>query len=114
MTNNVSITKNSLSPQWNWSVPEATVSYDEAGIQEKLRSVDKACYFVENKGVVGVSHEAYPGEKNGNHNVVAFVAASSVDQLGDPAFREAHKTCYAYYAGAMANGFNQIQKPHRK
>ncbi|OUS23751.1 2-nitropropane dioxygenase [Gammaproteobacteria bacterium 45_16_T64] len=104
MSNNITITESNLSTQWCWTVPEASVSFDEKSIQEKIGCLNKPCYFVEKNGVVGVSHEAQPAEIAGNLRVNAFAGALSVDQLGDPAFREAHGTRYAFYAGAMANG----------
>lgn len=90
--------------QWGWMVPASSVVYDEASIAAKLSATDKPCYVVLNNGVVGVSNEALPGEGSSDLAVAAFVAPLSIDQLGDPEFRKAHKTRYAYYAGAMANG----------
>ncbi|OUR87883.1 2-nitropropane dioxygenase [Gammaproteobacteria bacterium 42_54_T18] len=104
MTNKLSLLDSTQNTQWCWSVSDATVSYDEASIQAKISNLDKPCYFVEKDGVVGVSNEAHPGELAGNLNVQAYTAPISVAQLGDPAYRTAHGTHYAYYAGAMANG----------
>ena len=104
MTNRFSLAESCSNTQWCWSVPESSVSYDEASIQEKLSNTAKPCYFVEKDGVVGVSQEAVPGEASDHHSVQAFVSMLNVDQLGDAAFRYAHKTRFAYYAGAMANG----------
>ena len=104
MTNKLSLLDSTQNTQWCWSVSDATVSYDEASIQAKISNLDKPCYFVEKNGVVGVSNEAHPGELAGNLNVQAYTAPISVAQLGDPAYRTAHGTHYAYYAGAMANG----------
>ncbi|QEH37090.1 Polyketide biosynthesis protein PksE [Aquisphaera giovannonii] len=39
----------------------------------------------------------------------AFVPAMPLDSLGDPSFREAHGTRYAFMAGAMANGIASVE-----
>jgi len=88
--------------KWAWKVAPAATSFDDAGIAQKLHTLDKPVYVVVQNGKVGVAHEATAG--GDGLDVVAFAQALTPDQLGDPIFRKQHGVRFAYHGGAMANG----------
>jgi PfaD family protein len=88
--------------KWAWKVAPASASFDDAGIAQKLHTLDKPVYVVVQNGKVGIAHEATGGADG--LDVVAFAQALTPDQLGDPIFRKQHDVRFAYYGGAMANG----------
>ncbi len=91
-----------------WECPAESVAFDEQGILERLLALDRPCFAVREGARVGLSNEgrcAGPARTAGTGpEVVAWAPPLPASQLGDAAFREAHGTRFAYYAGAMANG----------
>ncbi|MGB1250370.1 MAG: PfaD family polyunsaturated fatty acid/polyketide biosynthesis protein [Candidatus Promineifilaceae bacterium] len=73
---------------------------DEAGIGGLLHQLHAPVYFVQDQfGRTGAVQHPQPAQK-----ILAAVPPLPLDRLGDPAFNHAHRTRYAYAAGAMANG----------
>ncbi len=70
-------------------------------LKSRFMDLDKPLYFAERSGAILSSAEL---AEEGGADVLAYVQAFPYTALGDPAFKEAHGTSYAYYAGAMANG----------
>jgi len=100
MTQSIKFAGNAI--KWAWKVAPAAASFDDAGIAQKLHTLDKPIYIVVQNGKVGVSHEATAG--GDGLDVVAFAQALTPDQLGDSVFRKQHGVRFAYHGGAMANG----------
>jgi len=93
-----------------WQGPEATIAYDEAGIQACLRALEQPCYVVRNhRGISATNADSvFPtgdGAEDGIH-VLAAVPPATPQAFGDPGFREAHGLEYAYMAGSMANAIS--------
>ncbi len=88
-----------------WRVPADSVAFDEEGVRSGLLDLERPCFVARDGPRTGVSNVALEGEAGGDSlEVVAWAPSLPVTQLGDTAFRKAHGTRYAYYAGAMANG----------
>lgn len=92
--------------QFNWQGSLDTVSWDIAGIQAKLNTIEQPCYVIRQNGQIGVTHEGTVQETNSHQTAEILTATPPIapHQLGDPEFCTAHGVRYAYVAGAMANG----------
>jgi len=73
---------------------------NEAGIKKRLLDLDSPIYF-SGSDRFGVSSKLSTKK---SENLVACAGRVPYTGLGDDAFKKAHGTAYAYYAGAMANG----------
>ncbi len=91
---------------FRWLGSLETVSWDIAGIQTKLNTIEKPCYIVRHSGRIGVTHEGTLQETDPHltAEILTAVPPISTHQLGESAFCAAHGVRYAYSAGAMANG----------
>ncbi len=74
---------------------------DAESIKKMLLALDKPVYF---SGEVTDLAAEQNLDAKGKRRVLAYADALPYTCLGDDAFKKAHKTLYAYYAGAMANG----------
>ncbi len=90
-----------------WRCPLGSVAFDEEGIQARLLALERPCFAVRDGTSVGLSNE---GSSTGTARTegsvpetLAWTAPLPAGRLGDEAFRRAHGTRFAYYAGAMAN-----------
>lgn len=91
-----------------WECSLESVAFDEAGIRARLLSLDRPCLAVRQGDRIGLSNEVRPAGPGGSGGdspeALAWTPPLPTGRLGDVAFRAAHGTRYAYYAGAMANG----------
>lgn len=100
--NGIELTENGSRLSLEASVDISDKCVEEQEIKKALLKLDSPVYFSANsKGAeLGLSTKlSSKGEK-----LLAFADALPYEQLGDDAFKKAHATRYAYYAGAMANG----------
>jgi PfaD family protein len=88
--------------------PRESVAFDEGGVEARLLALEQPCFAAREGHRVGLSNQGrLVGAGSTGDDVLTTLAWTPplpIDQLGDGAFREAHGTRYAYYAGAMANG----------
>lgn len=91
---------------FRWLGSLETISWDIAGIQTKLNTIEKPCYIVRQNGYIGVTHEGTIQETDSHQAIEILTAISPIytHQLGDSQFCSAHGIKHAYMAGAMANG----------
>jgi trans-AT polyketide synthase/acyltransferase/oxidoreductase domain-containing protein len=88
-----------------WKGSLNSLAFDEDGIRACLLKLDAPVYVICAGGKVGMTNEgALVPAGTGDGDLLAFAAPLPTGRLGDPAFRAAYNTHYAYYAGAMANG----------
>lgn len=84
------------------------VAFEPSLIGHTLLNLAQPCYVVRQRGQIGVTHDGYlSNAENGQSPSIEAIAAApafSIQQLGDPAFRTAHKLRFAYMTGAMAGG----------
>lgn len=98
-------------PPMGWWIPDGTPPDESAGsLAAALCQVSRPIHVVAARGkiAVGLGGRSLLGEGTINiepsYPLHAFAPSLSPVQLGDPAFRSAHRLKYAYFAGAMANG----------
>jgi len=91
---------------FKWLGSLDTVSWDIAGIQTKLNTIEKPCYIVRHNQNIGVTHEGTIEETSAHQGIEVLTAVSPIltHQLGDTKFCSSHGVKHAYMAGAMANG----------
>jgi len=103
-----------LNPRLFWRGSASSIAFTESDQRSRLLSLEKPVWVVSQgtscstTNKIGLVNEGEivtnPGAANISSPLLASVPALTIDQLGDPAFKATHKTSYAYYAGAMANG----------
>ncbi|HKQ49624.1 MAG TPA: PfaD family polyunsaturated fatty acid/polyketide biosynthesis protein [Phycisphaerae bacterium] len=98
-------------PPMGWWIPDGTPPDESAGsLVAALGQVSRPIHVVAARGrmAVGLGGRSLLGDGTINiepsYPLHAFAPVLSPQQLGDPAFRSAHRLKYAYVAGAMANG----------
>lgn len=91
-----------------WKGSASSIAFTESDQRSRLLSLEKPVWVVSHTNKIGLVNEGEvvtnPDAANISSPLLASVPALTIDQLGDPAFKAAHRTRYAYYAGAMANG----------
>jgi PfaD family protein len=84
------------------------VVFHPAGIKAKLLNLDQPCHVVRTAGRIGVANEGDLGDisaaKSEPLETLFMLPSLSLQQFGDPGFREYHGVKYAYATGAMAGG----------
>ena len=85
-----------------------SVSFEPAGIKDKLIAIENPCYIVRFEGRIGVTNQGYfypaGNGKTGQVELLMVVPPISIQQLGDPNFLSFYGVKYAYVTGAMAGG----------
>ena len=77
------------------------LQFSEQEIKSALQNLNLPVFFAEGENSqIGLSKEL----AEAGNDLLAYADALPYTELGDDAFKQAHKTEYAYYAGAMANG----------
>jgi PfaD family protein len=74
---------------------------DEQELKMRLKDLNSPLFFSGEGDALGASTGL---AKKSGEDLIAYVDALPFTALGDDAFKKAHNTEYAYYAGAMANG----------
>jgi len=90
-----------------WKGSASSIASNEVDLRDQLLTLEKPIWAISHSNQIGLTHEGVLGTSPDSEFVsplLASVPALTIDQLGDPAFKAAHRTRYAYYAGAMANG----------
>jgi PfaD family protein len=77
------------------------IAFDEAGIKDKLLSLDRPCYVVKVNEKIGFTNNFFADR---HHSLLMALPPLTLQQLGDRHFLEFHNVKYAYTAGAMAGG----------
>ena len=105
MKTNMDLEYNGALTPFYWKGSPRAVSFDAAGIQQKLASTDLPCFIVQDfRGRIGASNEGELTANGKGLQLLAMANALPPSQLGDPSFREDYNLKYAYKTGAMANG----------
>ena len=100
---NLNYNGNKTSLYWKGS-PRA-ISFDEAGIKEKLEDITQSSYVLQDfRGRIGLTNEGSISSEGPGLEVLAIAPPVSPQQLGDPGFCKDYNLKYAYKTGAMANG----------
>ena len=85
-----------------------SVSFDAAGIKDKLLHLNQPCYIVRTAGRIGVTNEGYAWQsdngKKGHMELLMAIPPLPMQQLGDSSFLSFHDVNCAYSTGAMAQG----------
>lgn len=106
--NGLRFTDNFHSSDRVWIGCVESVSFDAAGIKNKLLNLDKPCYIVRTAGRIGVTNEGYLWQsdngKKGHMEMLVALPPLAIQQLGDPSFLSFHGVKCAYATGAMAQG----------
>ena len=91
-----------------WQGDPSSLVFDEAAIHAALMNLNDPVWVVASGGHLGISRSGVLTPAGGSTaaSLAAFVSALSPTTLGDPAFRAAYNTRYAYYAGSMANAIS--------
>lgn len=88
-----------------WKGSPRAISFDVAGMEQKLKNVAENCFIVEDfAGRIGVANAGELTTDSKGLQVLGMVAPMPAEQLGDSTFRRDYKLRYAYKTGAMANG----------
>lgn len=90
-----------------WCGPLQSLATDPAAQSERLAQLTHPCYIVRRQGELALTSEGTLTGEGSNASaleVIGVLPPLSVEHLGDPHFRAAHKVDYAYASGAMANG----------
>lgn len=88
-----------------WKGSPRAISFDEAGIREKLANTDKLCFVVKDfSGRIGVTNDGELSSEGNGLELIAYAPIATAAHLGDPTFRQDYNLKYCYKAGAMANG----------
>ncbi len=88
-----------------WKGSPRSISFDSAGIQQKLKNTAGNCFIVEDHaGRIGVANAGNLSTEDRGLQLLAMVAPLEAQQLGDSSFRQDYALKYAYKTGAMANG----------
>lgn len=92
-------------PKMHWQGSPRDISFDEAGMREKLANTQLPCFLVRDfNDRVGVANAGKINQDGQGLSLLAWVPAVSAEQFGDPSFRTDYGLRYAYKTGAMANG----------
>ena len=99
-------TTKSDSPVWQGDLK--TIAFAPEAIKTKLLNLAKPCYFIRQKGQIGVTNDGKLVDQN-NSNTSQLETLTAIppllpQQLGDRNFLNFHQVKYAYAAGSMANG----------
>ncbi len=73
-------------------------------VQSQLSALESPCYVVQRKQQICFTDQLAIGEQP-----LCWAPALPPEQLGDASFKAAHGLCYAYMAGAMANGISSVE-----
>ncbi len=103
--------RSGLPSPMGWWLPDGSPPDEsQACLAKAILQVTRPVHVVASRGrlAVGLGGRSLLGKGTINlepsYPLHAFAPALSPEQLGDPAFRQAHHLKYAYAAGAMANG----------
>lgn len=98
---------NPVSSALDWSGPEDSIAFDEAGIKDILLDLDQTCFVVEKASSIGVTSEGSIVESGkGQAKLVTTLNPFTASALGENSFKEDHKCQFAFYAGSMAHGIS--------
>ena len=89
-----------------WQGNPDTLAFDQAAIRQVLSDLDQPAWVVSLGGRLGLTSSGSLVSGAGAGQLAAFVPAIPAAALGDPSFRAAYNTRYAYYAGSMANAIS--------
>lgn len=88
-----------------WKGSPRAISFDTAGMEQKLKNVAENCFVVEDfAGRIGIANAGELTTDSKGLQVLGMVTPMTAEQLGDSTFRRDYKLRYAYKTGAMANG----------
>jgi len=88
-----------------WRGSPRDISFDTAGIREKLAHTELPCYVMRDVGGrIGFSNTGELVTEGRGLQVLAITSPMPASQLGDPSFCTDYNLKYAYKTGAMANG----------
>jgi len=88
-----------------WKGSPRDISFDSAGIREKLTHTELPCYVMRDLGGrIGFSNTGELVAEGRGLQVLAITSPMPAEQLGDPSFCRDYGIKYAYKTGAMANG----------
>jgi trans-AT polyketide synthase/acyltransferase/oxidoreductase domain-containing protein len=99
------ITFSGIKQKLYWKGSPRAISFDMAGIENKLKTVGENCFVVEDHaGRFGIANAGELTTDGKGLQVLAMVAPMTAGQLGDPTFKRDYNLKYTYKTGAMANG----------
>jgi len=88
-----------------WKGSPRMISFDQAGMQEKIDNIESPIYVVRDfSGRVGMTNEGTVESAGPGLELLMLRGPMLPEQLGDPSFRRDYNLRYAYKTGAMANG----------
>ena len=91
-----------------WSGSKNSIVYDEAGVLNCLRAVEKPCFLVKKGELIGTTNEGKLISSPAENCLEALPHSMPlpITELGDEKFKQYHHTKAAYYAGSMATGIS--------
>lgn len=99
------ITFTGIKQQLFWKGSPRSISFDAAGIEQKLKNVADNCFVVlDHANRIGVANAGELTTDGKGLQVLGMVAPMTAEQLGDPTFKRDYNLRYTYKTGAMANG----------
>ena len=99
------ITFTGIKQQLYWKGSPRAISFDAAGMAQKLKNVADNCFVViDHADRIGVANAGELTTDGKGLQVLGMVAPLTAQDLGDPTFRRDYNLKYAYKTGAMANG----------
>jgi trans-AT polyketide synthase/acyltransferase/oxidoreductase domain-containing protein len=90
----------------SWQGDPHSLAFEDKAIREVLSDLNRPVWVVPFGGRLGVTCSGSLVSTGSAEGLAAFAPAISPTTLGDPAFRAAYNTRYAYYAGSMANAIS--------
>ncbi len=89
-----------------WNGPEGSLVFDLDDIKNHLQILNKPAYLVQTDRGIALAQEGTISTQvqDKSKKCLGFVDAFLPENLGDASFSKDHKSKYAYYSGAMANG----------
>jgi len=96
-----------------WGGAQDDLIYENNKIKDLLAALDKPIWAIQKGDALfltsqnGFLSTGNPPMITGER--LAYIAPMSIEMLGDPAFKQAYGTRYAYYGGAMANAIASVE-----
>ncbi len=88
-----------------WQGPANTILSEPDQLYQLLTKLNKPLYVVQKGNQIGMTAQGSITSQ-GDFSLIACAPPLPIEQLGNPDFRSAYRTNYAFYAGSMANGIS--------